>query len=164
MSDKLTREKIIELARELATPIDFDELIAKGILIRRSAQWYEVIDFGALPSHASRKKIKKELIKKWFSSDNFHFIPVRRDLAVQFSMNKTALLGKTLRTKMKPAKPNRGGFGVPRIQGLLAFRFWPDPIAPRSECRPSLSGTDATRDLESHYLARGNVPNVVRAS
>ncbi len=55
MSDKLTREKIIELARELATPIDFDELIAKDILIRRSAQWYEVIDFGALPSHASRQ-------------------------------------------------------------------------------------------------------------
>lgn len=55
MSDKLMREKIIELARELATPIDFDELIAKGILIRRSAQWYEVVDFKALPSHASRQ-------------------------------------------------------------------------------------------------------------
>jgi hypothetical protein len=26
---------------------------------------------------------------------------------------------------------------------VLAFRFWPDPMAPRSECRPSLFGTDA---------------------
>jgi hypothetical protein len=52
MSDELTREEIIEIARELATPIDFDELIAKGILIHRSAQWYEVINLGALPSHA----------------------------------------------------------------------------------------------------------------
>ena len=40
---------------------------------------------------------------RWFSSDNFHFIPVRRDLTVQFSMNKTAMLGKLLRRKMTSA-------------------------------------------------------------
>jgi putative ATP-dependent endonuclease of OLD family len=45
--------------------------------------------------------LDKKLLKEWFSSDSFHFIPVRRDLSVQFSMNKTALLGKTLRAKMK---------------------------------------------------------------
>ena len=45
--------------------------------------------------------LDKTLAKDWFSSESFHFIPVRRDLAVQFSMNKTALLGKTLRAKMK---------------------------------------------------------------
>lgn len=41
------------------------------------------------------------VLKQWFSSESFHFIPVRRDLAVQFSMAKTALLGKTLRARMK---------------------------------------------------------------
>ena len=55
MPDKSTREKLTAVARERATPIDFDELIAKGILIRRSAQWYEVIDLGALPSYASHQ-------------------------------------------------------------------------------------------------------------
>jgi len=48
-------------------------------------------------------EIPKQVIKLWFSQDNFHFIPVRRDLNVQFSMNKTALLGKLLRAKMKKA-------------------------------------------------------------
>lgn len=45
--------------------------------------------------------IPKPILTKWFSTERFHFIPVRRDLAVQFSMNKTALLGKTLRARMK---------------------------------------------------------------
>ncbi len=53
-------------------------------------------------------EINKNIQKKWFSYENFHFIPVRRDLNVQFSMNKTALLGKTLRAKMKNViKDNR---------------------------------------------------------
>jgi putative ATP-dependent endonuclease of the OLD family len=47
--------------------------------------------------------------KKWFAYDSFHFIPVRRDLAVQFSMNKTALLGKTLRARMKQALDEGSG-------------------------------------------------------
>jgi len=37
------------------------------------------------------------------SSDKFHLIPVRRDMSVQFSMNKTALLGKLLRARMMQA-------------------------------------------------------------
>lgn len=49
----------------------------------------------------SKCEVDKNILKKWFSADNFHFIPVRRDLNIQFSMNKTALLGKTLRAKMK---------------------------------------------------------------
>lgn len=39
--------------------------------------------------------------KAYFSGENFHFIPVRRDLSVQFTMSKTALFGKTLRAKMR---------------------------------------------------------------
>ncbi len=37
--------------------------------------------------------LPKAVLSKWFSSNSFHFIPVRKDLAVQFSMTKTALLG-----------------------------------------------------------------------
>ncbi|MEX0944137.1 MAG: AAA family ATPase [Balneolaceae bacterium] len=51
----------------------------------------------------SKKDVPKSILNEWFSSDSFHFIPVRRDLSVQFSMNKSALLGKTLRAKMKSA-------------------------------------------------------------
>lgn len=51
----------------------------------------------------------KPVINRWFSSESFHFIPVRRDLSVQFSMAKTALLGKTLRAKMKQALDRGGG-------------------------------------------------------
>lgn len=49
----------------------------------------------------SKCDVKKDILNNWFSANNFHFIPVRRDLNVQFSMNKTALLGKMLRAKMK---------------------------------------------------------------
>ena len=37
--------------------------------------------------------IDKKVLDAWFSSDSFHFIPVRRDVTVQFSMKKEALLG-----------------------------------------------------------------------
>lgn len=52
--------------------------------------------------------VPKPVIAQFFSQESFHFIPVRRDLAVQFSMNKTALLGKLLRTKMKNAIEDAG--------------------------------------------------------
>ena len=57
----------------------------------------------------SAKNVPAALQKKWFSTDSFHFIPVRRDLAIQFSMNKTAMLGKTLRAKMKHILEEGGG-------------------------------------------------------
>lgn len=56
----------------------------------------------------SAVNIPRPILVNWFSQDNFHFIPVRRDLAVQFSMNKTALLGKLLRAKMKAAIEEQG--------------------------------------------------------
>ena len=49
------------------------------------------------------------VLKQWFSPESFHFIPVRRDLVVQFSMAKTALLGKTLRAKMRKTLDEGGG-------------------------------------------------------
>jgi predicted ATP-dependent endonuclease of OLD family len=55
----------------------------------------------AILDDGSKSDINKSVLTNWFSTDSFHFIPVRRDLNVQFSMNKTALLGKTLRAQMK---------------------------------------------------------------
>ena len=55
----------------------------------------------AILDDESKSDVDKKVLNNFFSSDSFHFIPVRRDLSVQFSMNKTALLGKTLRAKMK---------------------------------------------------------------
>jgi len=58
-------------------------------------------DVKAILDDNSAVTVPAPVLKQWFSVDSFHFIPVRRDLAVQFSMAKTALLGKTLRAKMK---------------------------------------------------------------
>lgn len=66
-------------------------------------------DTKAILDDNSAVAVSAAMLKKWFSSDSFHFIPVRRDLAVQFSMNKTALLGKTLRAKMKKTLDEGGG-------------------------------------------------------
>lgn len=67
----------------------------------------KVFPFGGSPevkailSDDSAVNIPKPILSKWFSSERFHFIPVHRDLAVQFSMTKTALLGKMIRARMK---------------------------------------------------------------
>jgi len=58
-------------------------------------------DVKAILDDNSAVAVPSAVLKQWFSLEIFHFIPVRRDLAVQFSMAKTALLGKTLRAKMK---------------------------------------------------------------
>ncbi len=74
-----------------------------------------------LIQNGTEKDPKGSVLKSWFSQDNFHFIPVRRDLSVQFSMNKTALLGKTLRARMKDAiSAGSGGKSIEEIQGLLS--------------------------------------------
>ena len=57
----------------------------------------------AILDDQSAVSIPPAVRNKWFSSDNFHFVPVRRDLALQFSMNKTAMLGKLLRGRMQTA-------------------------------------------------------------
>ena len=69
----------------------------------------KVFEFASTPAEKvilpdkSAEKFPVAIRNRWFSSDNFHFIPVRRDLTVQFSMNKTAMLGKLLRKKMTSA-------------------------------------------------------------
>ena len=75
----------------------------------------KVFEFGKAPvvkailDDKSAVTVSAPILKQWFSSESFHFIPVRRDLAVQFSMSKTALLGKTLRAKMKKSLEDGNG-------------------------------------------------------
>jgi hypothetical protein len=51
-----TYKELLRLAELLAAPIDFDRLIAGGVL-RERGSWYEVLDLPQLPEHA-RAKIK----------------------------------------------------------------------------------------------------------
>jgi len=54
MEHNISKEDMIQVAKELATPIDFNQLIADGILIKSGA-WYEVTDWKRLPPHANRQ-------------------------------------------------------------------------------------------------------------
>lgn len=65
-------------------------------------------EYKVILEDSSAVAISKPLLKRYFSTDSFHFIPVRRDLTVQFSMNKSALLGKLLRSKMNKALEDTG--------------------------------------------------------
>lgn len=62
----------------------------------------------AILDDLSAVNVPKPILTARFSENAFHFIPVRRDLSVQFSMNKTALLGKLLRARMKKAIEDAG--------------------------------------------------------
>lgn len=73
------------------------------IVVRKTFSHDKAPVVKAIMDDKSEQELDKKLLKEWFSSAGFHFIPVRRDLTVQFSMTKTALLGKTLRAKMKDA-------------------------------------------------------------
>ena len=52
-----TYQELVEVAEALATPIDFDQLIADAVLRKKAGGWYEVLDPARLPEHA-RQKIK----------------------------------------------------------------------------------------------------------
>ena len=47
----LDPDGIAELARRLATPIDTEALVARGVL-RRRGRWYQVLDAARLPDAA----------------------------------------------------------------------------------------------------------------
>jgi hypothetical protein len=49
-----THPELRRVAEILATPIDFDQLIAAGVL-RKARGWYEVVDPSRLPAHALYK-------------------------------------------------------------------------------------------------------------
>ena len=73
------------------------------IIIRKSFNYKKDPNSQIILDDSKEIKAPQKILDKWFSNDVFHFIPVRRDLAVQFSMTKTALLGKTFRAIMKNA-------------------------------------------------------------
>jgi hypothetical protein len=49
-----TDKTLLELIKLAATPIDFDHLIADGVL-RKHGKRYELLNFARLPEHARRK-------------------------------------------------------------------------------------------------------------
>lgn len=54
MKETITRQELLEIAKELATPIDFDGLISKGVIEKLGA-WYAVLKPNELPPHAWRQ-------------------------------------------------------------------------------------------------------------
>ncbi len=74
----------------------------------------------AIMNGGSQRSLEKVVLDRWFSINVFHLIPVRRDLSVQFSMAKTALLGKTLRARMKSAVETSGAKdSIDEVEKLL---------------------------------------------
>jgi predicted ATP-dependent endonuclease of OLD family len=98
--------RVIKIALKFSELPDDDELISirnpdNTVTIQKQFIFGQAPKSTAIMDNGTEKEVKPSALKKWFVAENFHFIPVRRDLNVQFSMNKTALLGKTLRAKMK---------------------------------------------------------------
>jgi len=96
-------------------------LRADGSLVVRKVFAFDgAPDIKALMDDDSTKAVDKAILTGLLSNDAFHFIPVRRDLSVQFSMNKTSLLGKTLRIKMREAVDgNDADDSVIKVEKLL---------------------------------------------
>jgi predicted ATP-dependent endonuclease of OLD family len=92
----------------------------KTIAIKKIFECDKKPDVLAILDDRSAIPFPKSLTDKWFSQNSFHLIPVRRDLAVQFSMNKTAMLGKLLRAKMRLAINEAGaGHSLNQVKSIL---------------------------------------------
>ena len=50
----MTAEELEELLKEAVTPIDFEELVQAGVLVKRGT-WYAIRKLDELPSHAKSK-------------------------------------------------------------------------------------------------------------
>ncbi len=103
---KFEKKKPIQITISFADVPDQAELKSlldetNCVTIQKTFEFEEKPTARAIFIDGKYKDVPPATLKKWFGPDRFHFIPVRRDLAVQFSMNKTALLGKLLRAKMK---------------------------------------------------------------
>jgi predicted ATP-dependent endonuclease of OLD family len=104
------------------TDENFTGLIRKdeSIIISATFGFDAKPEYNATLDDTSSLPVPSGLLKKWFSQNSFHFIPVRRDINVQFTMAKTALLGKLLRTKMKTALEDAGAAdSLEKISSLL---------------------------------------------
>ena len=120
-------DKIITIELTFREAPDLEELnslknSSGDIIIRKSFSFNEKPTSILVQDNDSTATISTTVMNKYFSSDNFHFIPVRRDLSVQFTMGKTALLGKTLRVKMKEAMKNSESDGsLDRVKEILTL-------------------------------------------
>ena len=56
-SEIMTPEEWVELGHLLNTPIDFEKLITKGILKKKSGKRYQVLDWRRVPEHVSAQVI-----------------------------------------------------------------------------------------------------------
>jgi predicted ATP-dependent endonuclease of OLD family len=120
-----------DTAKDITITLTFDGLPSdenlEGILhqdgkviVRKVFSFDSTPKVEAIMENGSTKTINSQVLKNLFSSDSFHFIPVRRDLSVQFSMNKNALLGKTFRAKMRQAIEERDSEGsLSMVKNLL---------------------------------------------
>lgn len=55
-----TVEELARLSAMLATPINFAELIADGVLQESDGGWYEVLDYARMPEHVRQKIVEVE--------------------------------------------------------------------------------------------------------
>ena len=53
----ITKEYVLERAKSLAKPIDFDELISQGVLEKKGA-WYKILLMDKLPQHAKDRMVE----------------------------------------------------------------------------------------------------------
>lgn len=122
---KSETDKIITIELTFREAPDLEELnnlknSSGDIIIKKSFSFSEKPTSVAVQDDDSTTMITAAILSKYFSSDNFHFIPVRRDLSVQFTMGKQALLGKTLRAKMKDAmQKNESDGSLDRVKEIL---------------------------------------------
>lgn len=63
MADKILKEEILNVLKELATPIDFDALTARGIL-KKSGTGYIVLKPQELPPYAWKQASEIQLGQK----------------------------------------------------------------------------------------------------
>jgi hypothetical protein len=56
--DPVDLEELKRIKELLEQPIDFDELIADGVIEESSGDWYKLLDYESLPEHA-RKKVHR---------------------------------------------------------------------------------------------------------
>jgi len=99
-----------------------DEILRKDgtVVMRKLFSFNEAPEVKVIMDDGSTKDVRSNILKDFFSSDSFHFVPVHRDLSVQFSMNKTALLGKTFGAKMRQAIKEQDSEGsLVKVKELL---------------------------------------------
>lgn len=88
------------------------------LVVRRTFEFQQQPKTACILADGSERELPRRIQQKILSSNQFHFIPVRRDLAVQFSMAKTALLGKTIRARMRKAVDD-GAESLEAVEALL---------------------------------------------